>query len=47
MLGPTGYSMETEINYQTETEVELPVAVGHGIVHLFLLKELRNGQQLF
>lgn len=29
------------------TEVELPVAVGHGIVHLFLLEELSDGQQLF
>lgn len=25
----------------------LPVAVGHGIVILFLLKELSDGQQLF
>lgn len=28
------------------TEMELPVAVGHGIVHLFLLEELSDGQQL-
>lgn len=30
-----------------QTEVELPVGVGHGIVHLFLLEELSDGQQFF
>lgn len=29
------------------TEEELPVAVGHGIMRLFLLEELSDGQQLF
>lgn len=36
-----------QMEWQREREMELPVAVGHGVVHLFLLEELRDGQQLF
>lgn len=41
--------METETDGVTdrEQEMELPVAVGHGVLHLFLLEELCDGQQLF
>lgn len=41
--------METETDGVTdrEREMELPVAVGQGILRLFLLEELRDGQQLF
>lgn len=46
---PTGYSMKTETDGVTDREwnMELPVAVGHGILHLLLLEELGDGQQLF
>lgn len=41
--------METETDGVTdrEREVELPDDEGIGVVHLFLLEELRDGQQLF
>lgn len=38
---------ETKGESKRERRAVLPVAVGHGIVILFLLKELSDGQQLF
>lgn len=41
--------MKTETDGVTDRErgMELPVAVGQGVLRLFLLEELRDGQQLF
>lgn len=37
-----------EVNWRwEECSTTLPVAVGHGILSLLLLEELRDGQQLF